>query len=248
MWCATLRAHAHRPMPVTRQRVFHAAVALIALAALAAAPALATEVEDRNQTSETPSDAVEAGEGEIAGKWFWKGWWGWGSGYAYNYWYTPYYNSYCRYWNYGYGYKGYGAYKAAASGTVETRKKVTAADATARAAEVRATLEGLTETTRGVAAGEPSKSESGATGERLAVDARARLKKRASAERARVAAGCGDWLGVAQESLAAAPATVAVVDDACCWPSRCALAASTGCEDEGRACCVPDSRRVEGCE
>ena len=47
-------------MPATRPRIVHAAVALSVLAALAAAPALATEVEDRNQTAETPSDAVEA--------------------------------------------------------------------------------------------------------------------------------------------------------------------------------------------
>ena len=73
-------------MPATRPRIVHAAVALSVLAAFAAAPALATEVEDRNQTAETPSDAVEAGEGVIAGKWFWGGWYGWGHYYKYNYW------------------------------------------------------------------------------------------------------------------------------------------------------------------
>ena len=112
-------------MPATRPRIVHAAVALSVLAAFAAAPALATEVEDRNQTAETPSDAVEAGEGVIAGKWFWGGWYGWGHYYKYNYW--SYYPYYCNYWNYGYGgYYGYGAYKSAASGQSETPKKVTA--------------------------------------------------------------------------------------------------------------------------
>ena len=72
-------------MPVVRPRTFFTAVALIALAALAAAPALATEVDDRNRTAETPSDAVEAGESEIAGKWFWGGWWGAYPSY-YSYW------------------------------------------------------------------------------------------------------------------------------------------------------------------
>ena len=231
-------------MPATRPRVVHAAVALCAVAALAAAPALATPVEDRNSsTAETLSDAVEAGEGVIAGKWFWGGWWGWGHSY-YNYW--SYYPYYCNYWNYGYGgYGGYGAYKSAASGQSETPKKVTAADAAARAAETRARREGLTETPRSDA-----EIESGVSKERLAVESRARERasERASAERAGVATGCGDWLGVTPEQLAGAPANVAVVDDACCWPSGCALAASTECEDEGRACCAPDSERIEGCE
>ena len=231
-------------MPATRPRIVHAAVALSVLAAFAAAPALATEVEDRNQTAETPSDAVEAGEGVIAGKWFWGGWYGWGHYYKYNYW--SYYPYYCNYWNYGYGgYYGYGAYKSAASGQSETPKKVTAADAAARAAETRARRESLTETARSDA-----EIESGVSNERLAVESRARERasERASAERAGVATGCGDWLGVTPEQLAGAPANGAVVDDACCWPSGCALAASTECEDEGRACCAPDSERVEGCE
>ena len=155
-----------------------------------------------------------------------------------------YYPYYCKHWNYGYGY-GYGATKAAASGSVEAPKTVTAADAAARAAETRARREGLTETARSDA-----EIESGVSNERLAVESRARERasERASAERAGVAAGCGDWLGVTPEQLAGAPANVAVVDDACCWPSGCALAASTECEDEGRACCAPDSERVEGCE
>jgi len=103
----------------------------------------------------------------------------------------------------------------------------------------------LTETARSDA-----EIESGVSKERLAVESRARERasERASAERAGVATGCGDWLGVTPEQLAGAPANVAVVDDACCWPSGCALAASTECEDEGRACCAPDSERIEGCE
>jgi hypothetical protein len=53
---------------------------------------------------------------------------------------------------------------------------------------------------------------------------------------------------VTEEAIAAAPASVAVVDDACCFPSRCALAASAECADDaGANCCVPDSRREEGC-
>ena len=232
-------------MPATRPRVFHAAVALCAVAALAASPALATPVEDRNSsTAETPSDAVEAGEGVIAGKWFWGGWWGHHSYYN-AYW--SYYPYYCDYWNYGYG--GYHlAYKSAASGLAETPKKVTAADAEARAAEVRARREGVTETVRGVEASDTTST----SGERRVAPVesrtRERASERASAERANVAAGCGEWLGVTPEQLAGAPANVAVVDDACCWPSGCALAASSECEDDGRACCVPDSKRVEGCE
>ena len=155
-----------------------------------------------------------------------------------------YYPYYCKHWNYGYGY-GYGATKAAASGSVEAPKTVTAADAAARAAETRARRESLTETARSDA-----EIESDVSNERLAVESRARERasERASAERAGVATGCGDWLGVTPEQLAGAPANVAVVDDACCWPSGCALAASTECEDEGTACCAPDSRRIEGCE
>ena len=46
----------------------------------------------------------------------------------------------------------------------------------------------------------------------------------------------------------AAPSNVAVRDDACCWPSGCALAASAGCvAEDGGACCVPDSERLEEC-
>ena len=117
-----------------------------------------------------------------------------------------YYPYYCKHWNYGYGY-GYGATKAAASGSVEAPKTVTAADAAARAAEARARRGGLTETARGIDASDTSEGETRVTrvsGERLPVDARARDRASARASAERVATGCGDWLGVARERLAAA--------------------------------------------
>ena len=72
--------------------------------------------------------------------------------------------------------------------------------------------------------------------------------RRASSERTDVASSCVEWLGVDDVALAAAPSNVAVRDDACCWPSGCALAASAGCvAEDGGACCVPDSERLEEC-
>ena len=184
---------------------------------------------------------AEAGEGVIAGKWFWGGWYGWAIT-RYNYW--SYYPYYCNYWNYGYG--GYHA-TARTCPLLRARGNAEESPPGRRALRVgtRARRESLTETARSDA-----EIESGVSNERLAVESRARERasERASAERAGVATGCGDWLGVTPEQLAGAPANVAVVDDACCWPSGCALAASTECEDEGRACCAPDSERVEGCE
>ena len=68
--------------------------------------------------------------------------------------------------------------------------------------------------------------------------ARARAStRRASSERTDVASGASSgWASTTRHSRRR-PSNVAVRDDACCWPSGCALAASAGCvaEDGGRA-------------
>ena len=89
-------------------------------------------------------------------------------------------------------------------------------------------------------------SDANATTSELA-EARA-ISRQINAARAtrRAALGCVDWLGVDEEKISSAPKELAVVDDACCYPSGCALAESSGCVADGGACCVPDSTREEG--
>ena len=89
-------------------------------------------------------------------------------------------------------------------------------------------------------------SDANATTSELA-EARA-ISRQINAARAtrRAALGCVDWLGVDEEKISSAPKELAVVDDACCYPSGCALAESSGCVADGAACCVPDSTREEG--
>ena len=123
------------------------------------------------------------------------------------------------YWNYGYT----AYYKSADAKAPESVLEMTAADAEARAEKV-----------------------SRARGPRPR-GARASTR-RASSKRTDVASSCAEWLGVEEAALAAAPSNVAVRDDACCWPSGCALAASAECvAEDGGACCVPDSERLEEC-
>lgn len=187
------------------------------------------------------------------GRWWWGGWYGWKGWWGYytypyytSYWYAPHplsrppyfipsrpfdsclstppastlvpASSRSGYWNYGYGY-----HKSADAKAPESVNEMTAADAEARAKRV-----------------------SRARGPRPR-GARASTR-RASSERTDVASSCVEWLGVDDAALAAAPSNVAVRDDACCWPSGCALAASAGCvAEDGGACCVPDSERLEEC-
>jgi hypothetical protein len=231
-------------MTATRPRISHAAAALCLVAVLAAAaPALATKVVDRSATAvsafstsppPTPPPNAEEEDGVISGKWFWGGWYGWSCCWSYKYSYYPYY---CNYWNYGYGYYGYDGYGYDGKSVGDTNKTVTAEDAALRAAEVRAGDD--TSAARVTSAG---RSNDDSYGELLAF-----RRVRASAARRDVANSCAEWLGVTEEQLLEAPPDVAVVEDKCCWPSSCALAVSSGGDDGGVKCCVPDSERIEGC-
>lgn len=197
----------------------------------------------REKEEDVELEPEETG-GSKHGRWWKGGWYGWGWGWGYPYYYGySYYPYYCNYWGYGYG--GYGYYKSAGGDPAQPppqtnaaaadedenaaatpspprrQRRITAADAEKRASTVAARLEA-------------KGREGGSKRSRLSVD--------------RAASGCADWLGVTEEAIAAAPASVAVVDDACCFPSRCALAASAKCADDaGANCCVPDSGREEGC-
>ncbi|MDA9098054.1 hypothetical protein N9L76_03875 [bacterium] len=226
-------------MTATHARISYAAAALCLVAVLAAAtPAHAREVADgttvkaEKETTVTP-DAAES-DTAVSGKWFWGGWYGWRGWGSWGYNYYPYY---CNYWNYGYGHGGYGTYGAKSA----KAKNVTAVDAVLRAAEVRADTDSVT-AARGTAKRAKRSNE-----EDQAEDPTAFRRVRASVARTYVAKSCAEWLGVTKEQLNSAPSDVAVVDDKCCWPSGCALAASTGCDYDGAPCCVPDSERNEGC-
>ena len=74
------------------------------------------------------------------------------------------------------------------------------------------------------------------------------MQRQTVAAKRQIASTCAEWLGVSLDEISSAPDEVKVQDDACCYPSGCALAPSAGCiAKDGQPCCVPDSERREVC-
>lgn len=74
------------------------------------------------------------------------------------------------------------------------------------------------------------------------------MQRQTVAAKRQIASTCAEWLSVSLDEISSAPDEVKVQDDACCYPSGCALAPSAGCiAKDGQPCCVPDSERREVC-